>query len=149
MASSESTNLFDVAGSGFSFLSDMQASQAAADAANANADIAEFQAGLTREQTTENVRRQSIIARKQIGSERANYGASGVQLSGSALDVLQESAANAEMDKLWIQYAGDMKAKGLEMTAEADRQAAAAAEKSGQMAMFGDVVKTGVAIALL
>jgi hypothetical protein len=58
----------------------------------------------------ENARRQSIEARKRIGLMRANYGASGVAIEGSALDVLEESAANAELDRLTILHGGTLDA---------------------------------------
>jgi hypothetical protein len=58
----------------------------------------------------ENARRQSIEARKRIGLMRANYGASGVTIEGSPLDVLEESAANAELDKLTILHGGSVEA---------------------------------------
>lgn len=58
----------------------------------------------------ENARRQSIEARKRIGLMRANYGASGVAIEGSALDVLEESAANAELDRLTILQGGSIQA---------------------------------------
>lgn len=58
----------------------------------------------------ENARRQSIEARKRIGLMRANYGASGVAIEGSPLDVLEESAANAELDRLTILQGGSIEA---------------------------------------
>jgi len=58
----------------------------------------------------ENARRQSVEARKRIGLMRANYGASGVSIEGSPLDVLEESAANAELDRLTILHGGSVEA---------------------------------------
>jgi len=58
----------------------------------------------------ENARRQNIEARKRIGLMRANYGASGVSIEGSPLDVLEESAANAELDRLTILHGGSIEA---------------------------------------
>lgn len=58
----------------------------------------------------ENARRQSIDAQKQLGRARANYGASGVTMEGSPLDVLEESAQTAELDRLTILQGGKMRA---------------------------------------
>lgn len=59
----------------------------------------------------ENARRQSVDAQKQIGRARANYGASGVTMEGSPLDVLEESARTAELDRLTILQQGKVRAQ--------------------------------------
>jgi len=52
-------------------------------------------------------------ARRQIGAIRAGYGAAGVVGSeGTPLDVLEESAAEAELDALTIRYQGSIGAIG-------------------------------------
>lgn len=69
----------------------------------------------TRFATDEAVRRIGILGDKSVGSIRASYGASGVQsATGSALDVIEESAKNVELDKLWAKYTGEMQARKLE-----------------------------------
>lgn len=84
---------------------------AAANAANYNASMAEQNAAQVEAQAAEEERRSRLNAKKELGSARANYGASGVQIDGSALDVLQESAANAELDALTIKHSGAVKAQ--------------------------------------
>lgn len=77
---------------------------AQARAANYNQQIATYNAGRTREAgkiEEDRIRRE---ARKKIGLIRANVGASGFALEGSALDVLAESAYNAEFDALATRY---------------------------------------------
>lgn len=46
---------------------------------------------------------------KELGEIRSAYGASGVTTEGSAMDVLEESAASAELDALRVRHAGQMK----------------------------------------
>ncbi len=95
--------------------------QAAAAAAEYNEKQALDNANLSRLQSAEDVRRLRVMARKQIGSARAASGASGVALDGSALDVLEESAANAELDALTLKHQGDVKAYGFESDARLER----------------------------
>jgi hypothetical protein len=52
-----------------------------------------------------------------MGSIRAGYGASGVTMEGSPMEILEQSAMNAEMDRQNILYGGELKASGYESTA--------------------------------
>lgn len=68
-----------------------------------NAEIAKFQGEIALED-------QAKLAIKTLGAARAAYGASGVTASsGSAIDVLAESAANAARDKYMLKFNTDMK----------------------------------------
>lgn len=77
-----------------------------------NAQSAEQNAAYSLQQAKENERRQRIVSKKFLGDIRASYGASGITTEGSALDVLEESAANAELDALTIRHEGQVKATG-------------------------------------
>lgn len=87
--------------------------QAAEEAAKYNATMSRnnADAALTQAKMQEDEARRK--SRGQLGQIRANYAASGVQLEGSPLDVLEMSAKNAEMDALTIRYSGDLRARGL------------------------------------
>lgn len=76
-------------------------------AANAAADY-------EKKAAAENARRQSVDARRQLGKMRAGYGASGVTMAGSPLDVLEDSAREAELDRLTILQSGKLRAKRYE-----------------------------------
>lgn len=82
--------------------------------------------------------RYRIQAAQQLGETRASYGAGNVQMTGSALDVMRFSAANAEQDAQAIKYKGLMdaysytKQAGLE---EMNRQA-------GNAQMPGQIVQS-------
>lgn len=85
--------------------------------AEANAQTAEWNAKLTRLKAREDERVMRVMARKEIGRMRANFGASGIAIEGSALDVLQESAALAENDALNIRRHGELQATAFEREA--------------------------------
>lgn len=77
-----------------------------------NAQVAQQNAAYTLQQSAEEERRSRVLSGKAIGDIRANYGASGVTSDGSVLDVLEESAANAELDALTIRAEGRAKYAG-------------------------------------
>lgn len=99
------------AGAGLSMVAQLRQGAAEQKMANSNADLADRQAVLTEAQAAEEERRQRIYAKKSLASIRSGYAASGVSSSeGSALDVLENSAYEAEMDALNIKYAGQQQA---------------------------------------
>jgi len=73
-----------------------QEGQQRADAEEYNADIARQQAGLVQSKAKLDVYRQRKEMATFRGRQEALYSKAGVVLSGSALKVMQESAANAE-----------------------------------------------------
>lgn len=112
----------------FGAVSEGNAAKAAADY---NARQAEEAAMLTRAQGAENERRVRAIARKQIGETQANIGASGLSFDGSALDILGESAANAELDALNTRYDAESKAAAYRNSASLQRMQGKMAQTSG------------------
>lgn len=85
---------------------------------------AQYNAEVSRQTSEEQARRDEIQARMVIGSDRANYGASGVQLEGSPLDVLQQSAKTAELDRLTTLYAGATQSAAYKAAGEAAKTSA-------------------------
>lgn len=73
-----------------------------------NAKTAEQNAQYSLLQSAEEENRARMASKKVIGDMRANFGASGIT-GGSALDVLSESSANAELDALTIRHEGKVK----------------------------------------
>lgn len=56
-----------------------------------------------------NAERQQIVSELQLGTTKANYGASGVKsTSGSVLDIIRQSHTNSELDRLEILHQADM-----------------------------------------
>jgi len=99
-----------VGGGAVSAYGQMYQGQAAAAAGEYNAQLAERNAEDSLVQAKEEERRHRMISRNQLGDMRANIGASGVQVEGSVLEMLEDSAANAELDSLNIRHQGQSRA---------------------------------------
>ena len=110
----------------------IKGAEADAQAGEFNARVSERNAKLARLQAAEDERVHRVMTRKAIGQMRAGYGASGVSAdSASALDVLGESARNAELDAMKIKQAGEFAAQGHQMDAYGARMGAKAAMSAG------------------
>lgn len=108
-----------------------------------NAQVAENNAVYSRQQATEEERRSRSLARKAIGEMRAGYGASGITLQGSAMDVLEESAFNAELDALTIRAGGEAKAAAYRNEARMERIAGKNAMKAAKLRAAGLLIQGG------
>jgi hypothetical protein len=104
-------------GTAFSVMGALNQGQQAKNAADYNAAVANNNAIAARQQAEANAAAQQRKARLQLGSMRAGYGAAGVGLEGSPMDVLEQSASMAELDRQNILYGGELKAQGYESTA--------------------------------
>lgn len=118
-------------GSVFSAIGAMQQGKAASAAANYNASISERNAQIETMQASEDAERSRRASRRRIGAMRAAYGASGVTMEGSPLDVLEDSFAEGELDALTIQYQGRMAAENHRGEAVLSRMQGKAAKKAG------------------
>lgn len=123
-----------------------QAQQArdAKKAADFNASIAERNAGIARQQAAQDAMIQQRQARQQIGTAAAGYGASGIVMEGSPLDVLEASAAAAEMDRQTILYKGELRAMGYSDDATISRVQGQSAYNAG-MSQAASKLLTGAA----
>jgi hypothetical protein len=83
---------------------------AQANAAEYEAKLADRNAQIIRQQTDAEVSDQRRQNRRRLAAIRAQYGASGLDFSGSALDVLDDSALEAELDVSRIKYQGSLRA---------------------------------------
>lgn len=107
--------------------------------ADRNAKIARNQAAVEQEdQRRENLR--------QLGAVRAAYGASGIEMSGSPLDVLSDTALEQELDVARIGYRGELKAIGEGDKANLARAEADNARSAGAIGAVGSVLKTGTSL---
>lgn len=99
----------------------VQQGQAQAQASRYNAQIAEQNAVQARQKAAfdEQMRREQL--ERVQGAARAAIGKSGSDFSGSALDVMAQNAAAAELDALAIRYGGEVRAAGAESQARLDR----------------------------
>jgi hypothetical protein len=113
----------------------------AKNAAKYNAKLAEQNAAMARDQANADAQAQQRDARRTIGLARANYGASGVTLEGSPLDVLEQSAALAELDRQTILYKGEVRATGYGNEAALEKH-------RGKTAMMEGIMGAGSAIVM-
>ena len=108
-----------------------------------NAKVARMNAEIARQQGIAAVEAQQRQAARAMGSMRAAYGASGVQMEGSPVDVLVDSARNAELDRLTVQYNYALKAVGYEAESKLDLLGAKSARTSSYFKAFDNAVKAG------
>jgi hypothetical protein len=101
-----------IASTAMSVMGSIQQGKAAKAAANYNVAIANRNAGIARQQAAADAESQQRDARHKLGAMRAAYGASGITAEGSPIDVLESSAAMAELDKQNILYKGELRAMG-------------------------------------
>ena len=79
------------------------------------------QAKVEKQRAAFEAERQRDYAARFLGAQRAAYGASGVTLEGTPIDVLADTAAQAELDALAIQWGGQARATALSSQASAAR----------------------------
>jgi len=114
-------SILGLVGTGLNAIGQIQAGQAQQDAANYNAQIARQNAVLARQQAEEEERRFRVTSRKELGAMRTGYGASGVTLEGSPMDILEDAAYIAEIDALTIRQGGRQKAMSYTNQARLDK----------------------------
>lgn len=114
------------------------------------ADIAEYNASLLREQarvSRETAKYEEVRLRKTVGRvkarQRALYAKAGVTFEGSPLEVMVETAGEAEMDALMIRYMGETRAKGMEMEAVSARWSGELQKLTSRIAAGRTILSTG------
>lgn len=100
------------------FKGQQQAAKAARQTAEYNAKVRENEAILEARQKTEEEKNLRQQAERLAGTQRVATAASGIQMSGSALQALADTYFQTEQDALKIQYAGDI----AQTKAESDAQ---------------------------
>lgn len=116
---------------------------AAAAASDYNAALAEQNAVQAKYQAAEEERRQRVISRKALGDMRTSYAASGITMEGSALDVLTESAAAAELDALTIRHQGEVKATAYRNESALEKYKAKHQREAAKLGVASSLLSTG------
>ena len=112
--------------------------EGAATAAEYNATIARQNAAIAAQQGEAAAQAQGRNAERHIGSMVAAYGASGVEgSSGSAMDVLADSARMSTLDNLTLKYNYALKGLGYENAAKLDDTNAAYSRTAGLLGAAG------------
>jgi len=96
----------------------------AAQAQEYNARVAEQQAKVERQRGKIEADRQRRDAQRLIARQRAGYGASGVAILGSPLEVLSDTAEEAEYDALLTEWGANTQAGFYETEAKQRRKSA-------------------------
>lgn len=121
-------------------VSAVQQGKAAKAAANYNATLQEQQADLSRQTAAVEEQRQRLRAQRVMSAARASMGAAGVDLEGSPLMLMEESAADAEFDALAIRHAGETQAWRARAQAGLDRFEGKVASRRGYMAAGASIL---------
>lgn len=115
-----------------------------------NAEMQEQNAGIAREQAGAEEAQVRRRTRLLMSRQRAAVAESGQSLTGSALDVYQQSAAEAELDALNVRYRGELEARGLLSDANLQRQQGATARRfansEAKGIKVGGAINTGAAL---
>lgn len=131
-----------------------QAAEANAQAAEYNAKIAERNAIIADQNRVTAVRQSDIDAedhrretRRIMASIRTAYGASGIEIAGSPLDVLEDTALERELDTERIRFEGKVRSRegaiqmlGLEEEATLSKMRAQNERTAGRYAAFGSLI---------
>ena len=118
----------------------IQQGNAAKKSADFNATMLEQGAAVERQQTAAREDAKRREARMVLGSQRAAFAQSGGGLEGSAADVMQQSAINAELDALTLRYEGDLRARGMQAESTSERFAGKQAQRQGYFAAAGSIL---------
>jgi hypothetical protein len=130
-----------VASTAVSAVGAIQQGKAAQASAKFNADMMSRNAQIARQQAAAEEEKHRRLTYMRQGAARAAYGASGVSIEGSPLDILEQSAAQEELDALNIRYRG-------EIGAQSSEGQAALSSMSGDAAMQAGYIGAGSSILL-
>lgn len=120
-----------VAGTAISAIGALNAGNADAAAAERNAQMNARAAGISLQQGEAAAVQQGQINYRRLSGIKAAVGASGLTMDGSPLDILESSAAQAELDTQNIRYNARLKSLGFGENADMDRDRAQSARKGG------------------
>jgi hypothetical protein len=141
---------FSIIGGVIGMLGALQAAEAQKQAALYNAAVEERNRLAVLAQADSEAISQSRENQRRLGTIRAAYGKSGIDLAGSPLDVIQDTAIEQEFDIANIRYAGEVKAIGHEDAATLARMEAKNATTAGMFsaagALFGGFSQAGVSL---
>lgn len=122
--------LASIIGTVASSLGQMQQGNAQAQASLYNAQVAQNNATQARYAADVEAQKEGERTRRLLSTQKALLSKSGVDLEGSPLLVLEETAALGDVNQQFARYEGDVKAKGYEAQAELDRYQARMAKSS-------------------
>lgn len=131
------------ASAGMAAVGQMQAASARSKQARYNAQVADINAARSRQAAAEKARQVERKNRRLLGATRARTLSSGIQLEGSALEVLADNTAEAELERLTTIYAGEVAGTKWENQASFDRFQAGQIRRGGFLSAATELVKGG------
>lgn len=117
----------------------IQQANAAARAADYNAKVAARNRSIVLDQAASDAADKVRQNKRQMGLIRAQYGAAGIDLAGSPLDVLTDSALEAGLSVKKIQYQGEIKATEQTDQENLDTMEAANDRAAGPISAIGSL----------
>lgn len=111
-------------------------------AQHTNADIKAQAAEEQSRQATQQIESQRTRARSVIGQQLASTSESGAGLSGSNLDLLNQSLTNNELDSLSIRHGSELNRSGLNSQAAMDRFSGDSAQTGGYLSAAGSLLNS-------
>jgi len=124
--------------------STMYASHEQSKAADYNKKVAEVEAENAQNKAAYEERAHRENLKRILSSQQALYGKAGVDMSGTPLLVMEESAEQGELDALAIRYGGDVAAARARSEANLYKMQSSSAKKTGY-ASAGSSLLTGAA----
>lgn len=109
-------------------------------AANQAKDMAERNAAAAGVQTAQEIGRMRRLAVLRKGGLRAGFAASGVTMEGTPLDLLEQSAEQAQADVTTLKYLGAQRAKGANVDASLEAARAQNSMNSGYLKAAGTLL---------
>lgn len=117
--------------------------EAQANASKYQQNVATMNANASQEQAQAAALLQKKKTQQMLGATRAAYGASGLTMEGSPLDVLASSASDAELDRQNILYQGHVRAAGYTSDAQLSGMEASSAKTNSYFSASGKLLSAG------
>lgn len=129
-----------IAGAAMGTYSAIQKSNAEENAAEYNRAMASQQAGIASAEAEADAKRADNRTRRLVASQRAQFAKNGGSLSGSALDVLFDTALQGELDSATIRYKGARAANEQMNAANLYKMQARSIKKERTMVIAGSIL---------
>jgi hypothetical protein len=135
-----------VIGTGIQSYGAYREGQDAKEAAKYNASVAREEAGMIEQSGALDAERQRKQVSRLIGTQKAAYGAAGVELTGSVLDTMINTAAEGELDAAIIDYNAKTRARGAMSQAAYDEKLAEIYGRSGTTKAAGTLLTSAASL---
>src|SRR5574341_219322 len=130
-----------VAAAAISAVAAVRQGQVAKAAAEYNARINEQNSQLSREEAAARAKQHDREMYQRLGAVRAAQGKNGGAAGeGSVLDVLGDVAAQGELERQYIIYSGELKARGYENTAAYEHAVGREAQRGASLRAAGELL---------